>query len=173
MKKRQIVIVMVCVSLMVPAVYVGAQMEMVQIPTLQTCNKASVKGEAKGMLRNAPRDGMFWLKIEAKCSPRDSGFPEGMVELKWDRPDADHGYMRSLSIDQLTFTGKVAPMAFVSGRCDLRGASGCRYWIMLADESQGSYATPDVVSFVVLNGNGDTIGHGAGPVREDDIVINW
>ena len=56
--------------------------------------------------------------------------------------------------------------------------SGCRYWIMLADNHEGDNAlgnsqdTPDVVGVLVMNGRGRRITHGTGPVVSGDVSIS-
>ena len=56
--------------------------------------------------------------------------------------------------------------------------SGCRYWIMLADNREGDHAvelpheTPDVVGVLVMNGRGRRIAHGTGPVVSGDISVS-
>ncbi|RMH35494.1 MAG: hypothetical protein D6690_08700 [Nitrospirae bacterium] len=55
--------------------------------------------------------------------------------------------------------------------------SGCRFWMALADNQEGDNAfgspdqTADVVGFVVLNGRGQRIAHGMGPLASGDIQI--
>ena len=56
--------------------------------------------------------------------------------------------------------------------------SGCRYWIMLADNQEGDNAvhgpqdTADVVGVLVMNGRGRRIAHGAGPVVSGEVSIS-
>lgn len=56
--------------------------------------------------------------------------------------------------------------------------SGCRYWIMLADNREGnnaletSYDTADVVGVLVMNGRGQRIVHGTGPVVRRNISVS-
>jgi len=56
--------------------------------------------------------------------------------------------------------------------------SGCRYWIMLADNREGDnaletpYDTADVVGVLVMNGRGRRIAHGSGPVVSGDVSVS-
>lgn len=56
--------------------------------------------------------------------------------------------------------------------------SGCRYWIMLADNREGDnavdtpYDTADVVGVLVMNGRGRRIAHGTGPVVSGEVSIS-
>ncbi|MEC4675266.1 MAG: hypothetical protein VST68_13840 [Nitrospirota bacterium] len=191
-----------------------------QIPSLQTCNKTKVEARAKvyiGSRSDAERPGAFGIVLEAKCHPRP-GYPRGKVELiELNMTDSwVHGVIVATTIDQMTSTGGHSPMAFLSGRCQVRhigppvveveptGAltetelddvavavdpnilplpspnpfSGCRYWIMLADNQEGDNAvgspqdTADVVGVLVMNGRGRRIAHGAGPVVSGEVSIS-
>ena len=70
------------------------------------------------------------------------------------------------TIEQLTSTGKHLPTAYLSGRCQASDVSGCRYWLMLANNSRESDGTPDVVGFLVFDGAGVRVAYGTGPVVE-------
>ncbi len=56
--------------------------------------------------------------------------------------------------------------------------SGCRYWIMLADNREGDnaietpYDTADVIGVLVMNGRGQRIAHGTGPVVRGNISVS-
>ncbi len=56
--------------------------------------------------------------------------------------------------------------------------SGCRYWIMVADNREGDnaletpYDTADVVGVLVMNGRGQRIAHGTGPVVSGNISVS-
>lgn len=49
---------------------------------------------------------------------------------------------------------------------------GCHYWITLADNKKlEKKRTQDVVGFLVLDGNGNRIAYGTGPVEKGDIRV--
>ena len=56
--------------------------------------------------------------------------------------------------------------------------SGCRYWIMVADNREGDnaletpYDTADVVGVLVMNGRGQRIAHVTGPVVSGNISVS-
>ena len=131
-----------------------------------------------GSRSDAERPGTFGIVMEAGCHPRP-GYPRGEVKLiELDMTDSwVRGVIVATTIDQMTSTGGRAPMAFLSGRCQVRHIgppivevepsdlqldaeladveldgtvdpavhqiplpnpySGCRYWIMLADNQEG------------------------------------
>lgn len=191
-----------------------------QIPTLQTCNKTKIQAQAKvyiGSRSDAEREGIFGIMAEAACHP-GQGYPRGKVELfKLNMNDSwVRGTIVATTIDHMTSTGGRAPMAFLSGRCQVHHSgppvvepvdptdvspneaqdrigidvdptferptplnpfSGCRYWIMVADNKEGDHAavspleTADVVSVLVMNGRGRRIAHGTGPVVSGDVSV--
>jgi hypothetical protein len=128
--------------------------------------------------------GKFVLLIRLSCSPL--GYPVGnfsITNLSMN-DSAVEGTISSTTVDELTSAGGSTPTAYVSGRCkvtnDLSQAqavattlSGCRYWLMVVDNTKAGVenSTPDVVSFLALNGLGQRIAYGTGLVSEGDIVV--
>jgi hypothetical protein len=96
--------------------------------------------------------------------------------MKIDMSDSSIVYFNSTTIEALSSTGKHSPTAYIMGRCEAQGPErnfqGCHYWITLADNGrEGDRGTPDVVGFLVLDGEGNRIAYGTGPVLEGDISI--
>ena len=90
--------------------------------------------------------------------------------------DSSIAYLTSSTVEALSSTGKHSPAAYVMGRCDVQAPEGdfhgCHYWITMADNGrEGERGTPDIVGFLVLDGNGDRIAYGTGPVVEGNISV--
>jgi hypothetical protein len=151
-------------------VFASAQAQQAQIPTLQVCNPTSVKGEATVKLASradAAHAGVFTLKIGVGCT---SAYPEGSMDLIVDMSDSFKGTITATQFDQVTTTGKHAPIAYMNGRCRGGNIVGCRFWLMVADNPQDKLG--DVIGFLVFDGKGNRVAYGAGAVDAGDIVIS-
>lgn len=147
-----------------------------QIPTIQTCNGTQAKGKAIVRIESradATHKGMFEIVIELKCDR--GGYPGGLVEFsQLSMTDSVvQGTIVSTTIEQLTSTGRVTPTLYVNGRCKAESAPGCRFWLMVANNRPANTdkGTPDIVSFLVLNGAGQRVAYGTGPVIQGDLDV--
>jgi len=147
-----------------------------QIPTLQVCNATSAHGE--GGVKIASRadvghSGTFRVRLEVKCDPAD-GYPTGTLLLAAISMSDSiaQGTINATTFEQMTSTGKHTPTFFVNGRCTADGVRGCRYWLMIADNSKAvGKGTPDVVSFLVFDGTGKRVAYGTGPIADGDLDV--
>jgi hypothetical protein len=170
----------VAIAALTVAVILGtlaaAHAQQPQIPTLQVCNPTKVEGRAFVQIvsrSDALHSGVFGIRIEVKCDPAGLPYPDGIFEIRVDMSDSlVQGTIVGESIDQLTSTGKHSPTAYLSGRCKAEQVSGCRYWLMLADNGRENEGTPDVVGFLVFNGNGVRVAYGTGPVVDGDVFVS-
>jgi len=146
-----------------------------QIPTLQVCNVTGVKGS--GFVKiprrsDAAHLGTFEVRVELRCDPR-AGYPAGTLSIKVDMSDSvAQGLITATALEQVTSTGKHTPTAYINGRCKADQVSGCRFWLTLTDNKRlEERAAPDIVGFLVLNGVGQRVAYGFGPVVDGDIVV--
>ncbi|MEE8282526.1 MAG: hypothetical protein V3R47_03295 [candidate division NC10 bacterium] len=145
-----------------------------QVPTLQVCNQMTqVRGKAIVKIAsrsNGTHAGIFEMSIQLRCRPR--GYPEGKLQIDIDMSDsAISGILVGTTFEQLTSTGKRTPTAYLNGRCKAGKAPGCRFWLMVVDNSEGDKGTPDVIGFLVLNEAGNRVAYGTGPVAQGDITV--
>ncbi|MCP4134051.1 MAG: hypothetical protein GY754_23975 [bacterium] len=145
-----------------------------QIPNIFLNNISKVDGEALIHIDNrvsGTLSGDFIVKINASCFP--PAYPAGSLSVQISMSDSSISYFESTSVDAMSSTGKHTPAVYLSGKCktDNENYQGCRYWIMLADNSKEDNGTPDVVGFLVLDGNGNRIAYGTGPVAKGDIDV--
>ena len=153
-----------------------------QIPTLQVCNQSLVQGSGtvKILARaDATHTGTFAVQVNVQCTT--SGYPAGSLVISGIsmNDSAVEGVVvaTASNFEQLTTTGTRTPTAYLSGRCTVDApiqVQGCRYWIMFANNSNepfGVGGTPDVVSFLVVNGLGQRIAYGTGPVVSGRINV--
>ena len=76
------------------------------------------------------------------------------------------------TFEQVTSIGKHTPTAFINGRCKAAEINGCRFWLMIADnKGLDREGTPDIVSFLVVDGTGRRVAYGTGPVLKGDIKV--
>lgn len=150
-----------------------ARAQQVQIPTLQVCNRTAVTGEGGVEIvsrGDAAFSGTFKLRIKLRCPSPPDAYPDGGFEMDIDMNDsAIQGTVASLSIEQLSTTGRRTPTAFLNGRCKAEKhfnhqgeqiqperVKGCRFWMMIADnKKEEENETHDVMSFLILDGQGN------------------
>jgi hypothetical protein len=174
MTRRIVYLVLFLIALPAAAASVSAQQP--QIPTLQVCNKTGVSGKALVKITSRAdgiHSGGFLVEIDLKCE--NTGYPAGVLQIS-NLSMSDSIIQNTIvmsTFEQLTSTGKHTPTAFVNGRCKAANISGCRYWMMLADNkpSGASGGTPDIISFLVLDGTGKRVAYGTGPVVDGDIDV--
>ncbi len=169
------------------AIFLGATMAanaiQPQIPTLQVCNQTKMAAKAYVKIESrtdAIHSGTFAVYIDfddpLRCDPSGSGYPIGDFPiLDIDMSDSMViGPLHAVTIEQLTSTGKHTPTAYMNGRCKAENLNGCRFWMMLVDNRRDldPEGTPDVVSFLVFDGNGQRVAYGTGPVVDGDVVIS-
>jgi hypothetical protein len=152
-----------------------------QIPPLQACNQTQVKANATVKIdtrADATHSGTFRIIVRTdvmECHPTapNGGYPSGTIILVGiSMTDSFiQGDLVSTSIEQLTSTGNDSPTAYLNGRCNAAEVSGCRFWIMLADNRHEQFETPDVVSFLVFDGTGQRKAYGTGPVVDGDVFV--
>ena len=147
-----------------------------QIPDIFLNNRTKVSGNATIHIfsREFGTSGTFTISISAICIPPD--YPNGRVKMEIDMSDSSIVALESTTVEALSSTGKHSPTAYIMGRCNVKSPNadfrGCHYWITLADnEKELDRQTPDVVGFLVLDGNGNRIAYGTGPVVEGDIRV--
>jgi hypothetical protein len=173
------------ISLFVPLV----QGQQPQIPTLQVCNltpnmlvasnppaTVTILGRKAGAFT-----GTFTVTVKVTCDA--NGYPTGSLSISGISmtDSAVQGTITATTFDQLTSTGRDTPTAYMTGRCTAQTAaglpqvSGCRYWIMFADNSKpGTPApgTPDIVGFLVFDKAGKRVAYGTGPVTKGNIDVS-
>lgn len=135
-----------------------------QIPTLQPCNRTSIQGG--GTVKLDSRGGSFTVKISVNCT---TAYPDGTVSLDLNLSDSFKGQVTGTQLDQVTSAGRDGPVAWVSGRCRAGDVVGCRFWLMVADNPKDKLG--DIAGFLVLDGTGKRVAHGAGQLDEGDINI--
>ena len=144
--------------------------QMAHIPTLQACNKTKVGGKAVVKIKSREvipgEPGSFKIKIDVHCSAPQ--YPEGKVYLSILLSDClFKGDVESTTLYQLSSMGKHSPTAFLSGSCKVNGFKGCKFWLMIADNG-----TEDIISFLIIDGDGRRLAHGTGLVVEGNVEVH-
>ena len=167
--RPRISVVVMALSSWVFGAFSAAWAQQPQIPTLQVCNETQVKGRAVVKIASradASHSGSFTITIDLKCNrDTNNGYPAGGFEIRnLSMSDSiAQGTIASISIEQVTSTGKHTPTVYLNGRCKADHVIGCRFWLMLADNKKANQqGTADVVSFLVLNSVGQRAAYGTG-----------
>lgn len=148
-----------------------------QIPTLQVCNQTEAEGSATVKIvkrADASHHGSFKIDIKVKCDPAQSPYPTGDLQITTlSMSDSMiSGSITGTSYEQVTSSGKHTPMVYINGRCTANQISGCRFWLMIADNKPATGpGTPDIVSFLVFDGTGKRVAHGTGPVTDGNMFV--
>jgi len=121
-----------------------------------------------------------------RCPEPPAGYPVGGFEMEIDMNDsAIQEPVASISIEQVTTTGRRTPTLFLNGRCKAEKhfnhqgkpihpepAKGCRFWMMIANnKTEDEPQTHDVVSFLIMDGQGKRMAYGTGPVLKGDFEV--
>jgi len=164
-----------------------------QIPTLQVCNLSAnmiVNSNPAATVtilsrKDASHTGSFTVNVKLGCDA--NGYPSGSLTItNLSMTDSTiQGTITATSFDQLTSTGKDTPTAYANGRCTAQSVtggsqvSGCRYWIMFADNAKPQATlpaplpqTPDIISFLVFDKTGKRVAYGTGPVAKGNIDVS-
>ena len=154
----------------------------IQIPNLFISDKSAAKGRALiGIKRRQDpgHAGEFLLTIGVSFNPAADDYPSGSIRLKIDLTDSLKCDVAAKTIEQINSMGKHTPTLFITGRCvvdpneDSPIPRGCRYWLMIADNSRGDHEeTPDVVGFVIFDRSGKRIAYGTGPVKKGNVTVS-
>jgi len=106
--------------------FTAVQAQQVQIPTLQVCNKTKVQGT--GLVRIARRTdsfsaGTFRVRTNLNCNPDGAGYPGGTLSMSdISMSDSNIKGAISMSVEQITTTGKHSPTVYLNGRCNPHSA---------------------------------------------------
>ena len=154
----------------------SAQGTQPQIPSLQVCNKTTASGSGTVRISSrvdATHSGRFTVTLELRCDA-DNQYPVGSLRIT-DISMSDsmvQGTIDSTGFEQVTSTGKHSPTLYLNGRCRAANITGCRYWLIVADnKSAGVAGTADVVGFLVFDGTGKRIAYGTGPLASGDLDV--
>lgn len=152
----------------------------IQIPNLHTSNRNKAKFDAVVRIarrQDAVHSGVFRVRGSFSFDPATTDYPACSLSIDVDLSDSIKGTFVSKDVQQLDTTGKHTPTLFASGKCTLDGEDsrqfrGCRYWLLLADNTRSPRdGAPDVVSFPIFDRTGKRVAYGTGPVEKGDIVI--
>ena len=152
--------------------------QIVQIPTVQSCNFGNAQGSANVYLskrQDVSSAGTIDITVaDVGCDPiTGDGHPTGTISMRFSLSDSSISDMRVTLIEQMTTVGKHTTTTYLSGRCTADGGTiPCHFWLTLADNRIPSLpGTPDVVGVLVLDKKGNTLTYGTGPEKSGDISV--
>lgn len=152
--------------------------QIVQIPTVQSCNIGKAQGSANVFLskrQDVNNAGTIDITVaDVGCDPfNGDGHPTGTISMRFSLSDSTISDMQVTLIEQMTTVGKHTTTTYLSGRCTANGGTiPCHFWLTLADNRIPSLpGTPDVVGVLVLDKKGNTLTYGTGPVKSGDVSV--
>jgi hypothetical protein len=152
--------------------------QIVQIPTMQSCNIGKASGSANVYLskrQDVNSAGTIDITISnVGCDPiNGDGYPAGTISMRFSLSDSSISDMQVTQIEQMTTVGKHTTTTYLSGRCTANGGTiPCHFWLNLADNRVPSLpGTPDVVGVLVVDKKGNPLTYGTGPVKTGDVSV--
>jgi hypothetical protein len=152
--------------------------QIVQIPTVQSCNIGNAQGSANVFLlkrQDINHAGTMDITLaDVGCDPvSGDGHPSGTISMRFSLSDSSISDMQVTLIEQMTTVGKHTTTTYLSGRCTANGGTiPCHFWLTLADNRIPQLAgTADVVGVLVLDKKGNPLAYGTGPVRTGDVSV--
>jgi hypothetical protein len=152
--------------------------QIVQIPTVQSCNIGKASGSANVFLhkrQDINHAGTIDITVaDVGCDPvSGDGHPTGNISMRFSLSDSSISDMRVTLIEQMTTVGKHTTTTYLSGRCTANGGTiPCHFWLMLADNRIPQLpGTADVVGVLVTDKKGNTLTYGTGPVQSGDVSV--
>ncbi len=151
--------------------------QIVQIPTVQSCNMGQADGTAQVFLskrKDINSTGHMDITLtDVGCDTvSGDGHPTGTITMRFSLTESSINDMQVTLIEQMTTVGKHTPTTYLSGRCVADGGVPCHFWLTLTDNRVPTLAgTADTVGVLVLDKKGNTLTYGTGPVRTGDVVV--
>ena len=152
-----------------------------QIPNLFISSKSAAKGKALVGIKkrqDPTHAGEFTVTLSIGFNPAVDDYPSGSIQIEIDLNDSLKCVAIAKTIEQINSMGKATPTLFVTGRCvvDPKENSpmprGCRYWLMVADNSRDEHQeTPDIIGFVIYDRAGKRVAYGTGPVKKGNVTV--
>ena len=148
-------------------------MSATSIPAFHVSSPSKAKGRGDVFIasrQDAASSGVFHIEIDVHFDPAGAdNFPAGTISIKTDMNDGAKGIFIATTFELINTYGKVNPTIYVTGQCKADAAAtslhGCRYWVMVADNTRDNNGTSDVVGFCIHDRNGNRIAYGTGPLK--------
>jgi hypothetical protein len=145
------------------------------IPAFHVSGVSRAKGKGDVFIssrKDLTSSGIFHIEIDAHFVAADN-YPAGTLSIKTDMSDGAKGVFIASTIELINSYGKHNPTIYLTGQCksDATGTTvplhGCRYWVMVANNSRDDKGTPDIAGFCIHDHNGTRVAYGTGPLKGD------
>jgi hypothetical protein len=145
------------------------------IPAFHVSGISRAKGKGDVFIasrKDVASAGTFHIDINVHFDPAVDDYPTGSLQIDNDMSDSIKGSYFATSFELVNSYGKHNPTIFITGQCKANAfvrapLHGCRYWVMVANNSVENKETHDVVGFCIHDRNGNRIAYGTGPVKGD------
>ncbi len=154
---------------------------MTAIPNLHVSSAGTAKGTADVFIfsrNDAGYSGVFKTIIDVSFNPAVNDYPVLVgLSIQSDLSHSVKAVFTATTIELINSMGKYSPTIYLTGRCKvqlnekIKMPKGCKYWLMISDNTIGGIGTPGVVGFTIIDNLGNLVAHGTGPVREGNITV--
>ena len=163
-------------------------MTITSVPNLHVSTQSKVKGDGEVFLQNrvdGTSAGTFTIRLNVTFNTGGTDlYPSGPLVIITKLSDGIDGTFSATSIETINSFGKHTPTVALTGRCDVAPSEhvpapkGCRFWVLIANNKRANpppghaqTPTPDIVSFVITDKDGNRVNYGTGPLRSGDILV--
>jgi hypothetical protein len=148
------------------------------IPAFHVSGLSKAKGKGDVFIasrKDVSSSGIFQIEIDVHFDPATDNYPTGTLTIKTELNDGIKGSFFASTIELTNSYGEANPTIYLTGQCKSDTLTraplhGCRYWVMVADNSKNNDGTADVVGFCVHDRNGNRIAYGTGPLKGNIVV---
>ncbi len=151
------------------------------IPAFHVSGLSKAKGKGDVFIASrvdAGAAGIFHIEINVRFDPAADEYPTGTLFIKTDMSDSVKGSFTASTIELINSYGKHNPTIYLTGQCKSDTLTraplhGCRYWVMIANNTKDGNGTPDTVGFCIHDRNGNQMAYGNGPLKGNiDVAPN-
>jgi hypothetical protein len=150
-----------------------------QIPNIFLNNKTEFKCSANPIVvvKVDQRNGSFTISGAGHCAPPDYPTQAQQIVVTINMNDSLITSFTCTTIEALSSTGLITPIAYVMGRCNTNDPQykGCHFWMQLTNNNDNSNPqinqTPNIISILVLDGTGKRLAYCTGPVVSGYLTV--
>ena len=143
------------------------------IPAFHVSGSSKAKGKGDVFIasrKDAGSTGIFHIEISVHFDPAADDYPTGTLTIKTDMSDSVKGSFTASTIELINSYGQDNPTIYLTGRCKSDTLTraplhGCRYWVMIANNTKDGKGTEDIAGFCIHDRNGNRMAYGTGALK--------
>jgi hypothetical protein len=146
-------------------------MRTTSIPAFHVLGLSKAKGKGDAFTfndRDATSSRVFHIDMDVSFDPATDDYPAGTLSIQTDMNDGAKGIFIASTIELInSYYGKQDPTIYLTGQCKSTAhptapIDGCRYWLMVVNDTKDNNRTRNIVGFCIQDRNGNRIAYGAG-----------